>query len=157
MTMIAKISTQLNCSEEQLWSKIIDPSSLQFIASPLLSFAPVQEGALDGHWQAGVPYPLKLYLLKFIPLGRHTIQLVSIDKATNTILSREHGLIARVWNHIISFQQVAPDVVAYTDEIEIQAGWLTPMVWLFAHLFYRHRQRRWKILLRKEYPRAPAV
>jgi len=41
--------------------------------------------------------------------------------------------------------------VSYTDEIEIQAGWLTPGIWLFAQLFYRHRQRRWKALLRSEH------
>lgn len=72
---------------------------------------------------------------------------MKIDKETNTISSHESGLLARVWNHDISFHEVAPGVVSYTDEIEIQAGWLTPAIWLFAHLFYRHRQRRWKVLL----------
>jgi hypothetical protein len=54
-----------------------------------------------------------------------------------------------VWNHNISFREVGPGKVSYADEIEIQAGWLTPAIWLFAHLFYRHRQRRWKVLLKK--------
>jgi len=39
--------------------------------------------------------------------------------------------------------------VSYTDEIEIQAGWLTPVIWLFAHIFYRHRQRRWKVMMKE--------
>jgi hypothetical protein len=32
----------------------------------------------------------------------------------------------------------------YSDEIEIDAGLLTPLVWLFARVFYGHRQRRWQ-------------
>lgn len=148
--MIARISTRLACSERDLWQKIIEPKSLQFVASPLVSFEPLQQGALAGEWQVGIPYPLKLYFLKFIPLGRHTIQLVRIDKETNTIVSQESGRLTRVWNHTISFREITLNVVSYTDEIEIQAGWLTPAIWLFAQLFYRHRQRRWKVLLRNE-------
>jgi len=150
MTMIARISTRLACSERYLWQKIIEPKSLQFVASPLVSFEPMQQGALSGEWQVGIPYPLKLYFLKVIPLGRHTIQLVRIDKETNTMVSQESGRLARTWNHTISFREVAQNVVSYTDEIEIQAGWLTPAIWLFAQLFYRHRQRRWKVLLRND-------
>ncbi|KJS29890.1 MAG: hypothetical protein VR64_18660 [Desulfatitalea sp. BRH_c12] len=151
--MIARISTRLACSENELWQKIIEPGSLQFVASPIVSFVPVREGGLSGEWQVGVPYQLKLYFLKLIPLGRHTIQLVRIDKEANKIISQERGLLARVWNHIICFREVALGVVSYTDEIEIRAGWLTPAIWLFAQLFYRHRQRRWKVLLRKKDPK----
>lgn len=148
--MLARISTRLACTEAELWQKIIEPGSLQFVASPILSFVPVEGGALDGEWKVGLAYPLKLYFLKVIPLGRHTIQLVKIDKRTNTIVSQESGLLARVWNHTIRFHEVRPGQVTYTDEIEIQAGGFTPLIWVFAQMFYRHRQRRWKVLLRNE-------
>jgi hypothetical protein len=72
---------------------------------------------------------------------------VRIDKAAKATVSQESGRLARVWNHTLSFREVAPGAVSYTDEIEIQAGWLTPGIWLFAQVFYRYRQRRWKALL----------
>lgn len=147
--MIAHISTQLACTENELWQKISKPKSLQFVASPILAFAPVEPGVLDSEWEVGRDYPLRLYFLQFIPIGRHTIRLVKVDRDQNIIISHENGLLAPVWNHSISFQETKPGLVSYTDEIEIRAGWLTPFVWLFAHVFYRHRQRRWKVLLRK--------
>lgn len=147
--MRARISTLLACTEAALWQRIIEPRSLQYVAAPILRFVPVDPGGFTGEWQVGPSYVLRLYFLKFIPLGRHTIQLLKIDKATNTISSRERGLLAPVWNHHIAFHAVAPGKVRYTDTIDIQAGWLTPAIWLFAQLFYRHRQRRWKILLRQ--------
>ena len=121
---------------------------MQFVSSPILSFREKKEGDLAGEWQVNRLYLLKLYLLKFIPLGEHRITLVNIDKDENRIISHENGQLATVWNHVISFREIEPGTVYYTDEIEIRAGFLTPAIWLFAHLFYRHRQRRWKKLLR---------
>lgn len=146
--MFARISTQFACTESELWQKLSKPESLVFVASPILSFAPIEPGVLGSEWEVGRDYPLKLYFLGFIPLGRHRIQLVEVDRNRKRISSRESGLLARVWNHDISFEEMRPGLVRYTDEIEIRAGWLTPFIWLFAHVFYRHRQRRWKVLLR---------
>lgn len=146
--MLVKISTTLSCSEVELWQKIIDPKSLQFVASPILAFVPQNEGDFYGEWQVDTPYLLRLYFLRILPLGGHIIKIVTIDKESNTIISQESGLLARVWNQSIYFQETEPGQLNYTDEIEIKAGMLTPVIWLFAHLFYRHRQRRWKVLLR---------
>jgi hypothetical protein len=126
------------------------PESLQFVASPLLSFVPIEPGALDSEWEVGREYPLKLYFLKFIPLGRHSIQLVKVDRDQNTISSRERGLLTPVWNHNIVFQEIKPGMLIYTDDIDIRAGLLTPFIWLFAHVFYRHRQQQWKVLLQNK-------
>lgn len=145
-----RVSTQFACTEDELWQKIAEPSSLQVVSSPILRFVQQNEADLEAEWQVNRPYSLKLYLLKFIPLGEHTITLVKIDRERNRIISRESGQLATVWNHMISFYEVEPWLVHYTDEIEIKAGWLTPAIWLFAHLFYRHRQRRWKKLLKSE-------
>lgn len=147
--MFARISTEFACTEDELWERIGQPASLQFVASPLLTFVPAEPGLLDREWEVGRDYSLKLYLLNFIPLGRHTIRLLKVDKEKNIISSCERGTLARVWNHTITFREVTPGRVSYTDEIEIRAGWLTPFIWLFAHAFYRHRQRRWKLLLNK--------
>ena len=147
--MIARISTNLVCTEEQLWEKLSQPNSLQFVSAPLLSFRPIEGTGLTGEWATGREYALRLYFLNIIPLGRHQIRLVEVNRETNTIQSQESGLLAPVWNHKISFHRVGDGAVRYTDEIEIKAGRLTLPIWLFAHLFYRHRQRRWKILLAK--------
>ena len=133
---------------EKLWEKIIEPKSLQFVASPVLSFKPLVMGELDGEWIIGKTYELKLYFLNILPLGLHRIKIVTIDRESNIIVSNESGMLARVWNHTIRFHQGEQGKLSYTDEIEIKAGWLTMAIWVFAHLFYRHRQKRWKILLK---------
>ena len=146
--MIARISTYFGCTEEKLWEKIIEPKSLQFVASPILSFKPLVKDELDGRWVIGKTYKLKLDFLKILPLGCHRIKIVTMDRESNTIVSTESGTLAPVWNHTIRFSQCEQNKLIYTDEIEIKAGGLTMAIWVFAQLFYRHRQKRWKILLK---------
>ncbi|MGC9396511.1 MAG: hypothetical protein ACP5J4_16830 [Anaerolineae bacterium] len=145
--MLARITSVFDCTDEQLWDKIIEPKSLQFVAAPLLRFEPLVAGDLAGEWIVGKTYVVRLSSLGFLPLGQHRIKIISIDRATNTIESQESGSLARVWNHTMRFQTSGAGQLRYTDEIEIKAGLLTVFIWAFAHLFYRHRQRRWKQLL----------
>lgn len=146
--MIVRISTYFDCTEEKLWKKIIEPKSLQFVTAPILSFRPLVKGELDGEWVIDKTYELKLYFLNILPLGRHRIKIVTIDRESNTIVSNESGTLAPVWNHTIRFDKGEQNKLNYTDEIEIKAGWLSMAIWAFAHLFYRYRQKRWKILLK---------
>jgi len=148
--MLARISTTFDCTAEQLWAEISRPASLRFVAAPLLHFEPLVPGELDGEWAVGKTYALRLSLFGFLPAGEHRITLASIDRETNLIESKESGALAPVWNHTIRFHPLENGKLHYTDEIEIGAGLLTGVVWAFAHVFYRHRQRRWKVLLRRQ-------
>jgi hypothetical protein len=145
--MLARISTTFDCTTEQLWDEISRPASLRFVAAPLLHFAPLVASELDSEWVVGKTYALRLSLFGFLPAGEHRITLASIDREANLIESKESGALAPIWNHTIRFHPLEDGRLHYTDEIEIQAGLLTGVVWAFAHLFYRHRQRRWKKLL----------
>ncbi|HSH05057.1 MAG TPA: hypothetical protein VLL52_21260 [Anaerolineae bacterium] len=145
--MIATISTIMNTTPEHLWEEIKKPASLKYVAAPLLYFFPIGDTELNNDWEINKEYNLKLFFLKFIPLGTHKITLKKIDFSTNEIISNESGKLAKVWNHTIKFNPINSHQIEYTDIIEIKAGVLTLFIWLFSHIFYRHRQRRWKQLL----------
>jgi hypothetical protein len=55
----------------------------------------------------------------------------------------------RDWRHRITVDGEGWGSTRYMDEIEVRAGALTPLVWLYANLFYRYRQMRWRRLARK--------
>ena len=145
--MLARISTVFDCTAAQLWDEISRPASLRFVSAPFLHFEPLVAGDLDSEWVVGKTYPLRLSLFGFLPAGKHHITLTNIDREANLIESEESGALAPVWNHTIQFHPIGDGRLHYTDEIEIQAGLLTGFIGAFAHLFYRHRQRRWKMLL----------
>jgi hypothetical protein len=72
-----------------------------------------------------------------------------IDHERREIQTREHDPLIRRWDHRIQFEPLGPDSSRYTDEVEVEAGLLTPVAWAFAQWFYRHRQRRWRRVARR--------
>ena len=85
-----------------------------------------------------------------LPAWSHEIHVVRVAEAEREIFTNERGGPGRSWNHRIEITPVAGDAgrCRYSDEIEVRAGALTPLVWLYAQLFYRYRQRRWRRLAR---------
>ena len=147
--MKAIISTIIPTSAEKMWSELQKVSSLMYVAAPLLIFRSQDKNPLPDKWSIDQEYPLSISLFGIIPLGKHVIRISKIDVQKMQILSNEFGLLSRTWNHLIKIEKTEDDKIRYTDEIEIKAGILTLVIWLFALIFYRHRQKRWKILIKR--------
>jgi hypothetical protein len=119
---------------------------LRYITKGLLGFRP--EGELPEHFAAGTTVRVKLLFFGFIPAWVHEIRIVKLDEVHREIETSEQGGSVKEWNHRITVDERGPWRSHYTDEIEIDAGLLTPLIWAYAHLFYRYRQWRWRRLAR---------
>lgn len=78
-------------------------------------------------------------------------QVVGIERqppvgAIRRLRDNGRSLLIQRWDHLITVEPDGSRRTRYTDRIEIEAGWLTPLVWAFAQVFYAHRQRRWRRL-----------
>ena len=91
---------------------------------------------------------MRLLFFGFIPAWWHEIHIARLDEAQREIQTAEHGGPVEDWHHRITVDERGPYQSRYTDEIEIRAGLLTPLVWGYAQLFYRYRQWRWRRLAR---------
>jgi hypothetical protein len=141
------ISTIIRANATQMWTELQIIGSLIRVASPILTFKSQPGQSLPVTWQIGHTYVLDLFAFHILPLGKHYIGIRQIDDANREIFTNEHGSLTRTWNHRIQIEPLTESTLRYTDEIEIEAGILTPFIWVFAHIFYRHRQRMWKELL----------
>ena len=99
-------------------------------------------------WRAGDDVRVRLLFFNVLPAWSHTLRFATIDNYRRTILTRENGGPVKVWNHQIQIEPIDVDRCRYTDEIEVRAGLLTPLVALFAHTIYRYRQWRWRRMVR---------
>jgi hypothetical protein len=143
-TCTITVSSTCSTTVERMFPLLKQLNTLQQIASPYASFAPV-DGSQNLTWQPGETYRFHFRLFGLIPFGIHTIQVV--DFAPGGILTREGNPHVPVWNHRILLETMDEQTLRYTDEVEIGAGWKTPFVSLWARIFYRHRQRKWRKLL----------
>ena len=140
-------STHIAIKPETVWAEVQTTGLLQHIAWPLVRFIPVDDAAFDRFRPAG-RYEVKLRLFGMIPSGTQWIvsSLHEVDGTQWPKRLRDNGRSALIskWDHWIT---VTPDPnggTLYSDEVEVSAGAMTPIIWVFAQIFYWHRQRRWQ-------------
>jgi hypothetical protein len=146
--MRVRIDTVLATSAERAWRAVLTPRLLLHVAAPLVMFEAVEPPAFPKVWSAG-RYRVRIRAFWLIPLGEQWvgIELPETEPGTYAVRDNGGGQLVRVWNHMIIIRAIDGGRCAYRDEVEVRAGPLTPFVWLFAQLFYRHRQRRWRALV----------
>ena len=127
-----------------VWRLLGKIQTLQAVARPYAYFTPLED---CGSWHEGGVYNMKLRLFSMIPMGGHTIRVIRWDEAGYSILTHEGNRFVPLWNHEISLVPLG-DVCRYTDRVTIGAGWRTPFVRLWSLAFYRHRQRKWRKILK---------
>lgn len=140
-------STKIDLPPATVWADVQTAPLLQHIAWPMVRFIPVGATSLDAFRPNG-RYPVKLRLFGFIPFGTQWIVTSLHERETGEWPKRlrddGYSALISTWDHWIT---VAPDGrggTHYSDDVEISAGILTPVIWWFAQIFYWHRQRRWR-------------
>ena len=126
--------------------KLQQLETLQYIASPYASFVPL-DNRESFIWTVGSTSSYRLKLFGVIPFGIHTIKIERFDE--ETVRSSEGNRFVQLWIHKIYLKNNGTQT-EYTDEVDIDAGWKTIFVWLWAKSFYSHRQRRWLKLLKSD-------
>lgn len=144
--MKVDLTTVLPCTVDQAVEQAMTTRLLQYVAFPLVSFASVGAAPLPETWSVGTHW-VSLTLLRFMPLGRQAI-VISRPPAERGVALRDagHSALIPVWDHLITIKPISGGVL-YRDQVDVRAHVLTPLVWLFAQTFYRHRQRRWRRLV----------
>jgi hypothetical protein len=147
--MIVLVESVLPCRPELAWDEVVMSRLLVEVAAPLIAIRPAANEELPDRWPTGTTIPVRSHLFGFIPLGTRALRFERIDPIAHEIQTRESDRLVRRWDHLISVEPAENGCCRYRDQIDINAGWLTAGVWLFAQLFYRHRQRRWQTVAKR--------
>ena len=133
-------------AKKTVFAKLKELNTLQYIAHPYAAFLP-EHGQENIVWEENAVFSFRFKLFGLISFGTHTINVISFSESGG-IYTHEHNSHVPTWNHRITLEQIDQDRTKYTDEVEIDAGWKTPFVYLWAKAFYAHRQRKWIKLLK---------
>lgn len=141
---IVERSTLLAASADAVWAAVKTPSAFRFVTRRLLVMPVIR--SRSGEWREGETVVGWVFLFGFLPFSRHHLHIARIDDSTRTLSSREFGGLIAMWNHDIEVVPVDSMTCRYRDRIEIEAGFLTPAIAVYARWFYRMRQHRWRAL-----------
>lgn len=141
------LETYLNAPADRVWEAVNTPRLLAYAAWPILRFAPVTPKSFPDRWADGA-YVVRLWFLGILPIGKQVVDVSRPVAEGPTRFIRDNGRSAIIsrWDHLISITQDGAGT-RYVDQIQIDAGFLTPFVAAFAQWFYAHRQRRWRKLV----------
>lgn len=142
----------LPAPKEYVWALVKTSALLENVSSPLVRFAGIDSSKLPDVWREHATVQLRSYLFGVIPLGIRTLYFESVDDDTMFIQTRESDPLIQTWDHTIRLEDAGNGQTRYSDEIILRAGVLTIPVWLFACLFFKHRQRRWQKIARNARP-----
>ena len=143
----------LDAPIDVVWGLVLLPSTLDFVAKPLIKFIPTN--AYPPAWVTG-KYPVKLYLLGLVAIGSQVIVIEFPESPGAKRVMRDNGYgeggslkVVRRWDHFIELSAIDDMHTRYCDIVEVKAGIVTPFVWAFASVFYAWRQFRWRRLIRE--------
>lgn len=140
-----KMTTYFDAPLDKVSELVKNVDTLYFIARPLLIFRSVKGQELSHQWTNGT-YWFHLYLFRVIPLGKQAIVVSFPPSPDFQMLDDGYSRFIKQWRHMITVKKEGRGVL-YEDHLQISAGTLTYLVTVFAQLFYKHRQKRWKKLL----------
>jgi hypothetical protein len=146
MSTTVTVTSELPAPAEVVWAGVRTPHAFVHVARGMLRYPAAER--IHGPWRTGQTIAGWTFLFGVLPFSKHHLAVESIDDATMELWSDEHGGLVRSWRHRLSVTPVDAGTCRYEDHIEIDAGPLTRVVAIYAHVFYRHRQRRWRGLAR---------
>lgn len=152
--MIINVETDFQSNYETIVEYVNLSKTLDYIAYPLLVFEPMNKNIFPKVWKNG-KYLTSMKLFGFIPFGNQFIVIEKIkERVPNEFILRDNGYgdVIKTWDHWIFIRKTKKDnLVKYIDRIEVKAGVLTIFIAIFASLFYRWRQYRWKRLIHYQF------
>jgi hypothetical protein len=125
------------------------PRNVWTIATDFACFAEAMKGVATfegmpetGRLSADQSFDVKVRLFGKMPPMDYHMKLVHFDDDAMTFTSLEHGGAIKRWSHTL-IVTASPDGARLTDRIEIDAGFLTFLMTLWAKFVYskRHKPR----------------
>ena len=126
--MKVKISSVFHKSAVDVWPLVKKSSTLLYVTKGLLGFVNASEFPRD--WIEGSRERSNLQFFGFLPAWNHEIKFNKIDDDNYILYTNETGGLVTTWNHSIKVEKLSEFTCTYTDEVEIEAGLFTPLMWI---------------------------
>ena len=127
-------------SAQTLWDDLLNPDSLAESMKGAVTYVGLPTEPVE----QGQSFTVKLKRWGWLPMGKWTMKVVERDDANFVLRSEEFGNVVTLYQHRLSIEPISDTQCRYTDEIEIDAGLFTSMVFPTFVAMYeqRHAMRK---------------
>ncbi|MEO0721708.1 MAG: SRPBCC family protein [Pseudomonadota bacterium] len=117
------VSRDYAVSAEMVWADVIDFKAL----AESMKGRATYEGLPEGDARVGEAFTVTVRR-RWSPPMRWTMKVVERDDAAMVLRSEEHGGPVRLYTHRLSVAATGPQSCRCIDELDVDAGLLTPLI-----------------------------
>jgi hypothetical protein len=146
----------LDCSIDSAWAALADPKIFAAVSAPLMTFKSLEPGGFPEKWTAQGPHLVSIKLLGFIPMGKQTIDTTFTQRPGGVKMMIDSGsphagmlTVIKAWDHRMAVSASIGSTTLYRDRLKINAGVLTPLIYLPLWLFWQYRGIKLRRLAKK--------
>ncbi|KGM49407.1 SRPBCC family protein [Pseudooceanicola atlanticus] len=130
------VVSEYACTPDQLWAVTKDLDALRKMNARMVRM----EGLPSGDMYAGQDIQITTSLFGRTKPQVYRIVVTELSDETREFRSTEHGNGVKSWKHHGRVER-APKGSRLVDDIEIDAGWMTPLVVAWANILYKARHK----------------
>lgn len=132
------VENEYSVPPTQLWEIVTDYNALAQVMDGIATF----EGLPSGRTQTGQRLEVMVSLFGKLPKQPYVMEVLECDDENMVLRSSEYGAGVKSWRHTLTVTET-PDGCRLRDQIEIDAGWKTPVFAAWARYLYgaRHKPR----------------
>lgn len=134
MTRTLRFEQFYPADPDRVFALVTDLDTLEAVTRPWIRFHHLPSGPVH----EGQVIDMALQVFGFPPVRPYKMRIVQMDRAARRMATREEGAGLRSLAHRLEVRPVSGGA-CLIDEIEIDAGWLTPLAAVLAWLTYRWR------------------
>ncbi|WP_146344823.1 SRPBCC family protein [Falsiphaeobacter marinintestinus] len=134
MTRVLAFEHHYPVPPDRLFALVTDLDTLEAVTKPWVQFHHLPSGPVH----EGQVIDVALSLFGLFPVRPYQMRVMKCDPVARVMRSEEDGMGIHKLTHELHVQAEDTGAVL-TDRIEIDAGWMTPFVAIWAHIIYRRR------------------
>ena len=144
------LRVSLPCTVSQAFSALHNPEVFRAVSAPFLSFEPLSPSPFPARYESGQSYVVRVKALGLISMGTQEINPVTTTSGMEASFQDRgrglSGLLAKVtrFQHTMTLRPSGLGPTVLEDELDFDAGILTPFMALGFRLFWwwRHQQMK---------------
>jgi len=150
------LEVTLPCTVPDAFLQLHNPVVFRRVSAPFLNFSAVNPPEFPTHYVSGESYVVRVRALGFMPLGTQEINPVShMDLESCSFRDNGRGLsgslgVVTNFQHTMTLTAAGPRSAVLRDELEWDAGALTPLFgigfrlfWSWRHLVMKRLAKNW--------------
>ncbi len=136
MTRVLRFEHRYPVPPDRLFALVTDLDTLDAVTRPWVKFEHLPSGPVH----QGQVIDVAVSMLGLLPMRPYRMRVAQCDPAARCMTTQEDGLGVRRLTHVLQVVEgEQPGVSVLRDRIEIDAGWKTPLVGIWAWIIYRWR------------------